>query len=55
VTIAAYNDIRGSQRGLAIGIYNRAEELHGVQIGLLNRADNNKPPFRWLPIVNLNL
>jgi hypothetical protein len=55
VTIAAYNQIRGTQHGLAIGVFNSARELHGVQIGLLNRAKNNKPPFRWVPIVNAHL
>jgi hypothetical protein len=27
--------VRGPQRGLAIGLYNSAYELHGVQIGLV--------------------
>jgi hypothetical protein len=55
VAIAAYNQIRGPQHGLAIGVFNSADELHGVQIGVLNRAKNNKPPFRWLPIANAHL
>jgi hypothetical protein len=55
VTIAAYNEIRGPQHGLAIGVFNSADELHGVQLGVLNRAKNNRPPFRWLPIVNAHL
>jgi hypothetical protein len=55
VAIGAYNDIRGSQRGLTIGLYNNADELHGVQLGLLNRAGNNRGIFRLLPLINLNL
>ena len=51
VTIAGYNRIQGTQRGLAIGLYNRAHTLHGVQIGLLNYAGNNKAPFKWLLIL----
>lgn len=48
---AAWNDL-GVQRGLVIGIYNRARELHGVQIGLLNYAGNNRGIARLLPLVN---
>ena len=55
VAIAAFNQIRGEQHGLAIGVFNSADELHGMQIGLLNRARNNRPPFRWLPIFNAHL
>jgi hypothetical protein len=54
VSIGGYNNVRGVQHGLTIGVFNSADELHGVQIGLLNRAKNNRPPFRWLPIVNLH-
>jgi hypothetical protein len=52
MSIAAFNQVRGVQRGLAIGVFNTADELHGIQIGILNRAGNNKPPFRWLPVFN---
>mgnify|MGYP003694164365 CR=1 FL=1 len=31
----------GVQRGVTIGLINRAEELHGVQIGIFNIAENN--------------
>src|SRR5690606_15687214 len=50
--VGAYNKVRGGQRGISIGIFNTAEELRGVQIGLLNHAANNPPPFRWLPLIN---
>lgn len=54
-SISSYNRIRGPQRGLVIGIYNSAYELHGVQIGLINRAKNNNPPFKILPLLNVHL
>ena len=34
-----------------IGLLNRTEELHGIQVGLLNYAGNNDR-FRWLPMIN---
>lgn len=43
------------QTGITIGVLNVAKELRGIQIGLLNYAANNPPPFRWLPVLNLNL
>ena len=53
--MALFNQVRGTQHGLAIGVFNTADELHGIQIGVLNRARNNRPPFRWLPVVNAHL
>jgi hypothetical protein len=50
--VAGYNEVRGTQRGIVIGLFNTAEVLRGLQIGLLNHAGNNPPPFRWLPILN---
>jgi hypothetical protein len=52
VLIGVYNRVTGTQRGIAIGLYNDAAELFGVQIGLLNRAENNPPFFRTLPFLN---
>jgi hypothetical protein len=52
IGIAGYNEVRGVQTGITIGLYNSARVLNGVQIGLLNRAQNNRPPFRWLPLLN---
>jgi hypothetical protein len=52
VNVSAYNDIRGTQRGLAIGIFNFARSLDGVQIGLLNYAGNKPRGTRLLPIFN---
>jgi len=43
---ALYTDV-GVQHGVTIGIYNSADRLKGLQIGLLNRAGN-----RTLPLLN---
>jgi hypothetical protein len=52
VNISAYNDIRGTQQGLAIGLFNYARTLDGVQIGLLNYAAN-KRSAKLLPIIKI--
>ena len=50
-SVSAVNYVRGSQRGLSIGIVNYARSLHGAQIGIVNIvADQKSHPF--LPIVN---
>ena len=55
LSVSPYNHVRGPQYGLAIGVYNSTDELHGVQIGLINRAKDNRAPFKILPILNLHL
>jgi len=50
----AYTEVRGVQRGLTIAIYNHARELHGLQVGIINRADNNRGAARILPIINFH-
>jgi hypothetical protein len=51
VNVSAFNNVKGTQRGLAIGILNIARSLDGVQLGLLNYA-GNKHRAKLLPIVN---
>ena len=41
-------------KGVMIAAFNRSEELHGIQFGLLNYAGNNKKFFRWMPLINFN-
>jgi hypothetical protein len=48
----AVNYFEDYQVGLSIGIVNIAQELNGIQLGLINIAKNNRSPFRVLPIVN---
>lgn len=54
VSASAFNQIRGAQHGLTIGIVNYAHQLHGIELGLLNFAGNNHGLARWLPIVNFH-
>jgi hypothetical protein len=51
VNISAVNNVRGTQQGLAIGLFNYARSLDGVQVGILNYAAN-KRSAKLLPIVN---
>ena len=55
LSVAGWTRVRHAQRGLSIGLFNQAEELHGVQFGLLNFAGNNHGLARWTPIINLHL
>lgn len=52
VNISAYNDVHGTQRGLAIALFNYARTLDGVQVGVLNYAGNKPRGTRILPIFN---
>jgi len=52
LSIASFDQLKGTQRGLAMGIVNYARELHGVQVGLINHVRNNPPGRRILPILN---
>jgi len=54
VSVSTVNRIRGEQRGLAIGLVNYAHSLHGVQIGLLNWADNSSL-LKLMPLVNVHV
>ena len=51
---SAYNRIEGSQHGVTIGLVNYAENLSGLQIGLLNIAPRNPKGRKILPIINWN-
>lgn len=55
VGVSAWNRVRGRQRGLTIGLFNQVEQLHGVSLGLVNYAGNNRGLARWTPILNLHL
>jgi len=54
-SVSAFNHIKGTQRGLTIGIFNYARVLRGVQLGVLNYAGNNPLWLRLLPGLNVNL
>ncbi|HVE78242.1 MAG TPA: hypothetical protein VNA89_05255 [Gemmatimonadaceae bacterium] len=53
ISVAAYNDVRGPQHGLSVGVVNRARSLRGVQLGLLNHVSDNPPLLRWMPVANV--
>ncbi|MGH7617509.1 MAG: LA_2272 family surface repeat-containing protein [Gemmatimonadaceae bacterium] len=50
--LAAVNNIKGSQHGLTIGLFNYARDLHGAQVGLINISDNDGNR-RVLPILSV--
>ena len=52
LAVSAYNDIRGVNRGITIGIYNYARTSPGMQFGLLNFVRDNPGSLRLLPLVN---
>lgn len=52
VSVSAYNRFDDQMEGLAIGLLNITEELHGVQLGVLNIVWDNPKPRRILPIIN---
>ncbi len=51
-SLCIFNRVQGKQEGFTLGVLNMARRLRGVQIGLLNHADDNPPWLRWLPLVN---
>lgn len=50
--LAAVTNVKGSQHGLTIGLFNYANELHGAQVGLLNISDNDGHR-RVLPLLSI--
>lgn len=51
---SAFNQIKGRQTGVALGIVNVAYELNGVQIGLINYVRDSPRYRKILPIINAN-
>jgi hypothetical protein len=54
LAISAFNYIKGTQKGVAIGIVNYAYRLKGLQIGLVNIVRDNPRGRVLLPIINFN-
>jgi hypothetical protein len=52
VSISAFNQIKGYQSGVSIGIVNYAAKLHGIQIGLINYVRDNPKFLKVLPVIN---
>ncbi len=54
-SMAAFNQIKGNQSGISLGIVNYAWHLNGFQIGLINYVKDNPKFLRLLPIINAHL
>jgi len=54
LAVSAFNNIKGTQKGVAIGIVNYAYRLKGLQIGLVNIVRDNPKGRKVLPIINFN-
>ncbi len=54
VSVSAFNQIKGKNNGVTIGILNLSEGGKGIQIGLLNHNPDNPKGLRWLPFFNAN-
>ena len=54
LAVSAFNFIKGTQKGVAIGIVNYAWRLKGVQIGLVNIVRDNPAHAKVLPFINVN-
>ncbi|GAA4023090.1 hypothetical protein GCM10022409_03650 [Hymenobacter glaciei] len=52
VAISMLTDVK-KQRGVTIGGLNVTDELHGLQIGMLDYAGNNPLWLRYLPLLNI--
>lgn len=55
LSVSAFNHLKGTQRGLTIGLFNYARVLRGVQLGVFNYAGNNPLWLRLLPGLNVNI
>jgi hypothetical protein len=51
-SLSSFNQIKGEQHGVTIGLLNYAHELRGAQIGLINISDNGGKR-RVLPILSV--
>ncbi len=52
VSISAVNMIKGTQKGVAIGVFNYARKQRCFQLGLLNYVKDNPKGLRLLPVFN---
>jgi hypothetical protein len=55
VTSAILYCYSSKQYGLSIAGFNKTENLHGIQVGIINYAGNNPKLLKWLPIINFHL
>ena len=51
-SFSVFNQVKGKQNGLTLGIINYSHQLNGIQIGLINYAGNNPGYLKILPFMN---
>ena len=51
-SVSAFNNVKGTQKGVTIGIFNYAKKQRGIQLGLLNYVKDNPKGLRLLPVFN---
>lgn len=52
ISVSAFNQIKGTQKGVAFGIVNYTRKIRGVQFGVINIVRENPRGLRVLPIFN---
>jgi len=52
LSVSAWNNIRGTNNGVTIGLLNYARHANGIQLGLINIVADNPPGLRVLPVFN---
>jgi hypothetical protein len=52
LTVSAFNQVKGAQYGVSLGLLNYAWDVNGVQVGLLNYVASNRKGLRLLPLFN---
>jgi hypothetical protein len=53
LSLSVFTNVIDTLNGVSVSLMNRTKELHGVQLGLWNVAENNKI-FKKMPILNFN-
>ena len=54
LAVSSFNYIKGTMKGVSIGIVNYAHQLKGIQIGLINIVKSNPKLTRILPVINVH-
>lgn len=52
--LSGVNYIKGYQTGLSIGLFNYAQHLTGVQLGILNFIEDNPVLLKVMPLINFS-
>jgi hypothetical protein len=52
ISVAIFNQIKGSQTGISLGVLNYSWHMNGFQIGVINYIKDNPKYLKVLPIVN---